>query len=360
MTARTLGRRAGILAIALVFYYGFLIYPLLRLLGWLIPDWQPGTPTLLVLLVLPLALRIVASLVPNPLTRWLGAASLTWMGLCFQLFALVVALEVVGLVASVEDRVLGLAGLAGIAVHGTWAFVNAQVLKVRRVAVVGSSGSSGSGLDGRRLVQISDVHIGSRRPGFLRRIVRRINGLDGDAVLITGDLVDANYVDREDLSSLGDLRAPTYFTLGNHERYEDTERILDDLQAHGVRVLRNEAVDADPFQFIGIDDADARDAVARGLAGLEPLDGRYRVLLFHRPEGVEDAAAWGAQLMLSGHTHRGQIFPFEYIVKRVHKRLSGSHRVDGLHLYVSPGTGTWGPVLRTNGRCEVTLFEFGA
>ena len=354
MTPRALGRRMAILGTALVFYYGFLIYPLLRLVDWLVPDWRPGTPTLLALLVLPLALRIAASLAPNPVTRWLGALSVLWMGLCFQLFALVVVLEVVGFVASVEDRVLGLAGLGGIAVLGTWAFVNAQVLKVRRVPV------AASGLDGRRLVQISDVHIGSRRPEFLRRIVRRINGLDGDAVLITGDLVDANHVDRHDLRHLRELRAPAYFTLGNHERYEDTERILEDLEAHGVRVLRNEMVDADPFQFIGIDDADARDTVARGLAELEPLDARFRVLLFHRPEGVEDAAEWGAQLMLSGHTHRGQLFPFEYIVKRVHRRLWGSHHVDGLHLYVSPGTGTWGPVLRTNGRCEVTLFEFGA
>ena len=144
-----------------------------------------------------------------------------------------VALEVVCVVSGVEDRVLGLAGLAGIAVLGTWAFINAQVLKVRRIPV------ESGGLEGRRLVQLSDVHIGSRRPGFLRRIVRRVNALDGDAVLITGDLVDANYVDREDLRHLGDLRAPTYFTLGNHERYEDTDRILDDLTALGVRVLRN-------------------------------------------------------------------------------------------------------------------------
>ena len=354
MNVRALGRRAAILGTALVFYYGFLIYPLLRLIGWLVPDWQPGTPTLLAVFVLPLALRIGASLVPNPLTRWLGTMALTWMGLCFQLFALVVALEVVGLATSIDDRTLGLAGLVGIAMLGAWAFINALVLKVRNVPILDAR------LAGRRLVLISDVHIGSRRPGFLRRVVRRINDLDGDAVLITGDLVDASHVDRDDLDALRDLRAPAYFSLGNHERYEDTERILDDLEAHGVRVLRNEAVDADPFQFIGIDDADARDTVARGLAGIERDDARYRVLLYHRPEGVEDAAAWGAQLMLSGHTHRGQIFPFEYIVKRVHKRLSGSHLVDGLHLYVSPGTGTWGPVLRTNGRCEVTLFEFGA
>ena len=354
MTARALGRRLAIFAAALVFYYGFLIYPLLRLIGWLIPNWRPGTPTLLVLLVLPLVLRIGASVYPNPVTRWIGAAALIWMGLCFQLLAVVLVLEVVALLTLAEGRVLGLMGLAAIMALGTGAFVNAQVLKVRRIPIVDGD------LSGRRLVQISDVHIGSRRPGFLRRIVQRINALDGDAVLITGDLVDAKHVGRADLVSLADLRAPAYFILGNHERYEDTDRILADLTHHGVRVLRNEAVDADPFQFVGLDDADARDTVARGLAGLAPRTDRYRVLLFHRPEGVEDAADWGAQLMVSGHTHRGQIFPFEYIVKRVHKRIPGSHHFNGLHLYVSPGTGTCGPVLRTNGRCEVTLFEFGA
>ena len=111
------------------------------------------------------------------------------------------------------------------------------------------------------LVQISDVHIGSRRAGFLRRIAKRIRAQNPTAVLITGDLIDAPNVSRQDLAPLGDLGAPTYFCIGNHERYEDLDDILDRLAALGIRVLRNESVDAPPFQFIGIDDADAHDTV---------------------------------------------------------------------------------------------------
>ena len=360
MNLSAIRRRITPPLLAAVFYYGCLIYPLLRLIDWLIPAWRPGTPVLLALLVLPLLLRIVFSVYPNSITRWLGTLSLTWMGLCFQLFAVVVVLEAVRLIAHaidapLSDPTIGLVGLVTIGIIGTWGFVNALVLNVRRVPI-----RCANAVDGMSLVQITDVHIGSRRPAFLRRIVQRINSLDCDAVLITGDLVDSDGVGHDDLSALAELRFPAYFTIGNHERYEDTGRIIEHLRAHGVRVLRNESVDAKPFQFIGLDDAEPRDTVARGLGRLSPLSNRYRVLLYHRPEGAEDAAEWGAHLMASGHTHRGQLFPFNYIVRRVHPRLHGTFHINGLTLYVSPGTGTWGPVLRTNSRCEITHFQLAA
>ena len=352
LNIRTLSRRILTTVLVTAFYFGLLIYPLVRLIDWLIPNWQPGTTALLTLLVLPPAARIVSSRFQGPFSRQLAATSMTWMGLCFQLFPVVIVLEIFRLLVPVNDTTVGLICLVAILILGGWGMINAQLLNVRRVPL-----AADAGLAGRSLVQITDVHIGSRRPAFLRRIVKRINELQTDAVLITGDLVDDD-VNEEDLRSLAELDATAYFILGNHERYADTERIIEHLQALNVIVLRNETVDADPFQFIGLDDAEARDTVRKGLSSLSKLEHRYRVLLYHRPEGADDASDWGINLMVSGHTHRGQIFPFNYLVKRIHPRLHGSFDVGDLRLYVSPGTGTWGPILRTNARCEVTHFQF--
>ena len=207
-------------------------------------------------------------------------------------------------------------------------------------------------------MQISDVHIGSRRSGFLKRIAARITAEHPSAVFITGDLVDARGISIDELAPLGQLGAPTYFTTGNHERYEDHEDILERLSALGIRVLRNESVDAHPFQLVGIDDADAYDTVKNALAGIEPIPDRTRVLLYHRPNGAEDASAWGADVMLTGHTHHGQIYPFNFLVKRMFPRTKGSHDVGGMLLHVCPGTGTWGPFLRLGSRCEITSLRF--
>ena len=120
-------------------------------------------------------------------------------------------------------------------------------------------------------------------------------------------------------------------------------------------MLRNAQVVFQDLQLIGIDDADARNQVARHLPTLPALQDKYRILLYHRPDGAEAAAAWGAHMMLCGHTHNGQILPFNLLVRRIFPRLLGRYQIGQLTLYVSPGTGTWGPVLRLGSRCEISM-----
>ena len=114
---------------------------------------------------------------------------------------------------------------------------------------------------------------------------------------------------------------------------------------------------AGALQITGIDDAEARDQVARELPAFKPDNERFQILLYHRPDGADAAANWGAHLMLTGHTHRGQVFPFYYLVKRVFPNIYGRYQAPGFTLYVSPGTGTWGPVMRLGSRCEITLIR---
>jgi hypothetical protein len=271
-------------------------------------------------------------------------------------FCLVATWEIANLLVGFPARASGftLGGLVlGLAGYG---FVNAHRLTVREVAVPAAA-SAPATARGTRFVQISDVHVGSRSGRFLRRVVDRVNRLDADYVLITGDLIDFAGISERELASLGELRLPTYFIIGNHERYVDVDEICQRLTNLGVRVLRNESLEVGPFQLVGIDDAEPRTQVGRMLPYLPALPDRYRILLYHRPDGARDAAEWGAHLMLCGHTHNGQIVPFNFVVRRVFPRICGLYRIGDLHLYVSPGTGTWGPVLRLGSRCEIGILH---
>jgi predicted MPP superfamily phosphohydrolase len=153
---------------------------------------------------------------------------------------------------------------------------------------------------------------------------------------------------------------PVYLSIGNHERYIGLDKVVPLLEEAGVRVLRNNSVLADGLQLIGIDDADDVHQVGRELANIT-LDPRcFKVLLYHRPLGWDAAVQANIDLTLSGHTHNGQIFPFNWLVKQQFKLITGLHRSGQCQLYVSPGTGTWGPVMRLGSRNEITCIDLVA
>lgn len=352
-------RRWGLPALILTtVYFGMLVYPPIRV-AWLIwPDWQPGTLALFVLIVVPILGRLAYEWRPGPWARRVAALSMTWLGAAFILFCVLLPWELLNLLIPLPERASGVMVAATAGLLCLLAAINAQWLSVREWTCLAP------GLEQPcRLVQISDVHIGSREPRLLRRIVRKVCALEPDAVLITGDLIDFRDIERDDLACLADLPMPVWYCIGNHERYVDLEAICQRLQSLGVRVLRDE-VDCSlpPLVVAGIDDADSRRRVAEGLQAIGALPEGFRLLLYHRPDGLEDAAAAGIDLMLSGHTHNGQILPFNFLVRRVFPRISGRYelpRSDGgrTRLYVSPGTGTWGPLLRLGSRNEITLIH---
>lgn len=333
-------------------YFAILVYPALRILTLAFPEWRPGTLELAVLMAGPAAGRLVYEWLPGLPARLLSALTMTWLGVCFIAFCLVLPWELLNALLPLPSRGSGLALLAGTVMTGMVGFINAQRVLVRAIEVAAPQAQRGL-----VLTQISDVHVGSRSGRFLRRAVRAANTVDADYVFITGDLVDFRHISGDVLAPLATLKAPAYFVIGNHERYVDCAEICARLETLGITVLRNESVRLGDMQLVGIDDAEPKSQVGRVLDTLTPAPGAYRVLLYHRPDGVRDAAAWGIHLMLCGHTHNGQIFPFNYVVRRVFPRLHGRYREGDLQLYVSPGTGTWGPVLRLGSRCEVTAIR---
>ncbi len=275
-----------------------------------------------------------------------------WMGISFVFASVASAWELLRLVLPVADAdaVPWLLLISVILV--LLAIAASHHLRVRRVEI-----PSAKVRRPLRVVQISDVHIGSRRGGFMARIVARINRLQPDYVVITGDLIDSSAVEIEALASLADLDGTVFFSVGNHERYADLPKALSMLESLGVQPLRQQSHLVDGVQFIGIDDADHRDQVEQHLPVVGVRDDHYTILLYHRPVGWESAISHGVDLMLSGHTHNGQIFPFNWVVRQQFRRIGGLYREGNAHLYVSVGTGTWGPLMRLGSLNEISCFD---
>ena len=323
--------------------------------AWLVaPAWRPGTPELLVLLVGPAVGWLAHQVRRNAWTRWLQRAVYLWVGLGFLLLCVVVPVHLLRLVGLPHAAAAALLAAVWVPL-AVWSIVNAHRIAERRIQLPSPK------LDRPvRLVQVSDIHVGSRGPGFLPRIVRRVNALEPDAVLVTGDLIDLMNLPADALDAIGALAAPAFFATGNHERYIGSDAVCARLETLGVTVLRDAQARWGPVRIIGIDDAEARDQVARVLdrIGTARIDGSpFTVLMYHRPDGAEDAARAGVDLMLCGHTHNGQIVPFDRIVKRYFPRIAGRFDIEGMVLYVSPGTGTWGPMMRLGSSNEITVFE---
>ncbi len=225
-------------------------------------------------------------------------------------------------------------------------------------------------LDGLRIVQITDLHIGPLIKGeWLRQVVNKVNALKPDLIVITGDLVDGSVEDlRHHVTPIADLKAPhgTYFITGNHEYYSGVEQWCTYISNLGIRVLRNERVSIpvnskdNSLDLAGVDDWGSRHFSGAGANLQKALEGRdpnkTLILLAHQPAAVHEAAMYGVDLQLSGHTHGGQIWPFTYLVYLQQPYTKGLYRHNDTEtqVYVSPGTGFWGPPMRLGTSAEIT------
>lgn len=225
-----------------------------------------------------------------------------------------------------------------------------------------------SQLHGFRIVQLTDVHVGpTLGRGFVENMVAEANALEPDIIAITGDLVDGSVEElRQHTAPLADLRAKhgVYFVTGNHEYYSGAEAWVAELQRLGIVVLDNERVeigsDQAGFSLAGIPDHSSKSHgavpdLARALDGLPA--GREVVLLAHQPRAVRAATEQDVGLVLSGHTHGGQYWPFNWFVYLAQPVVKGLARFGRTQIYVSTGTGYWGPPMRLGTESEITLIE---
>jgi len=344
--------------------------------------WPAAAPWLALVLVLS-ALFVPAGLLARRLARPPVADTLSWighlaLGLFSSLLVFTLLRDLLLLVAAAGAWLLGAgwpAELRGITSGAVPLLALAATLvgflNARRTAQVVTVDIPLAGLpaalEGLRVVQITDVHVGPTiRQPYLEAIVERVNRLKPDIVAITGDLVDGSVAElRPHVAPLARLRARlgTFFVTGNHEYYSGVHGWVAELQRLGIRVLLNEHVvlqrDGAALVLAGVADYSAGhfepshasdpSAALRGAPA-----GLTRILLAHQPRSAPAAEAAGFDLQLSGHTHGGQFLPWTYFVPLQQPFTAGLHRLGRLWVYVSRGTGYWGPPKRLGAPSEIT------
>jgi len=327
-----------------------------RVLGWtavLLVAWLP-----LLALVLGRRPRL-------PGKRALEWAGYVAMGLSSMLIVFFLISDILRLPAwgfGVER--VGLTILLGAVLFTVIGVIQARRPRVVRVSV--PIADLPADLAGFKIVQLSDLHVGSTiQRSFVDRVVDRANALAPDLVAVTGDVADGFVPElRDHVAPLGRLRAPlgTFFVTGNHEYYWDPRGWMRELERLGIDVLSNEhrLIERGRGRLLlaGVTDLSAASNPHAAVAGAPDSD--VRILLAHQPRSAFAAQDAGFDLQLSGHTHGGQYFPFNVLVRLFQPFVAGLHRLEAMWLYVSRGTGYWGPPLRFGAPSEITLIELTA
>ncbi len=223
---------------------------------------------------------------------------------------------------------------------------------------------------GLRVVMLSDIHLGMyNRSNRLEALVRKINELDPEIVFFAGDIVDEAIGAEEEekmVRLMKDIRAPLglFACPGNHEYYGGLEKNISYLERAGVQELLDKALKVDDsFYVIGRKDwaalrfGDGRASLLAIMAASQVDHSLPLIVLDHQPIGLEEAQQAGADLLLCGHTHAGQLFPLNIINRFIYEKNWGYLKKGRTHIYVTSGAGTWGPAVRTGSRSEIVLLE---
>ena len=208
-------------------------------------------------------------------------------------------------------------------------------------------------------VLLSDTHLGSNSPEFFKKIMSKVCELKPEAIFITGDFIDEKHITLEDIRIIEDAHCPFYFITGNHEVYADKHNgFFDDLK--NFHKFENDSTVTEfnnEIDIVGFPWGNKRmnsDDNYENLLNSSKIDSsKYNILLNHEPAGIELIASNNFDLMLAGHTHNGQMFPFNYLVKLRYDNIYGLYKIDDMDLYVTSGTATWGPKIRLGTQNEI-------
>jgi predicted MPP superfamily phosphohydrolase len=221
----------------------------------------------------------------------------------------------------------------------------------------------------QRVVLVSDIHLGMMiSNGRLDTLVNLVNRQNADVILLAGDIFD------EDLgpvikNNMGDIlknmhaRHGVYAVLGNHEFYGNATAAQEYLQDHNITILRDSVIILpNGIVIAGREDITGKqmygksrmelDELLRGIDLDKPV-----IMMDHQPYNLDEVAGSGVDIQVSGHTHHGQMWPFNYITGAIFEISRGYGKINGTHFYVSSGYGTWGPPIRTNSRSEIAVLE---
>jgi uncharacterized protein len=332
---------------------------------------------MLVMLFAPFIVRLSERAGLETFARMMSYIGYTWLGILFLFISAALVIDFYRLILSIAGVILK-KDFSGLTVSGSYAFIiplavslliavygYLEAKNIRSETIVIHTPKIPAEPGTLRIVQISDVHLGLIvREERLKRILREVEKANPDILVSTGDLVDGQI---DNLSSLADLlqeitpKYGKYAVTGNHEFYAGLDQAINFTQKAGFRVLRGEKMNIKEIITVaGVDDPQVQ-ATGEKITERELLSGapdqRFTLLLKHRPLIAGDARNL-FDLQLSGHVHRGQIFPFSIITGIYYPVQAGYATIsDRAKLYVSRGSGTWGPPIRFLSPPEVTIID---
>ena len=342
-------------------------------LHYFLPPATPAAATALQVAIALLSISFVAaSLLAfryyNPFVRLFYTVASIWLGTFNFLFLAAVLCWILYGASTVSrlhvDRTVLVSMTFGCAfLIGLYGLANASWIRVKRISV--KLPGLPKSWRGRTAALVSDTHLGHVRGySFISRIVAMLRQLRPDIVFIAGDVYDGTKVEPKHLAAPWKHLSPPlgkFFVTGNHEEFSDPSHYLAALEQCGVRVLLDEKAVVDGLQLVGV--------TYHTLVGPERLRSALRsaaidphtasILLAHSPQNLSLVEQTGISLQLSGHTHRGQVFPFTWFTSRIFKQFTyGLNRLGALTVYTSSGAGTWGPPMRVGTTPEIVLIHF--
>lgn len=326
-----------------------------RVLGIENPLW------LLLVIFLPLSYflsSIVIRYWTNGLTRFLYTFSSLWLGAIFFFSVSFGTYELVYLFTGMDSSIVVYSIIAVVVLTIIYSTINAQALEVKHVNIPIKNLKKPT-----TIVHLSDIHIGTINNSlYLGKIVKKTNNANPDLVLITGDVFDGSGpIHHETLLPFEEMKAPTFFSIGNHEVYEGLNKVRSTLSNLSLNLLEDTKVEKEGVQIIAINDPEDRwndsKTFEEKLKSLALEKEKPAILMYHQPKNWEIAQKLGVDLQLSGHTHNGQIFPFTILAKIFFPKIYGLYNNDGKYLYVTSGAGTWGPPMRLGSKNEVAVIH---
>lgn len=343
-------------------------------------------------------MTIVSFYSRNIITKIAYRVAAIWTGILMYLFF---AAFTYGVLIFIDNMFFERSSVVGIAVHGhEFGFSKIGLMLLVLALLIGVYGVIHAGATqvtkvsvklaklpqqwkAKKAVWISDIHLGhTSGVKFLEKTVRKIQDLKPDMVFIGGDLFDGVKIDEKAaIAPLRDLCAPSiglrtpfvipdgvYFVMGNHEEFSELSalRFLNAVKSiPGLRVLEDETVTVDGVDIIGVDygHADTAEKFSKVLSKLLPAghenSGRPSILLKHEPKDLDVAVKAGVSFQISGHTHKGQVFPATWLAWLVFPGYNyGLNERGNMQVYTSSGVGTWGPPLRVGTNSEIVVFDF--
>lgn len=291
---------------------------------------------------------------------WLGTFNFLFMAaiLCWILYA---SLSLSGRHVDKSFLLSGLFG--GALLVSVYGFANASWIRVARISI--KLPGLPRSWRGRSAALVSDTHLGHVRGyAFISRIVSMVRQLRPDIVFIAGDLYDGTKVEPKHLAAPWMNVSPPFgkfFVTGNHEEFSHPNQYVEALRKCGVCALVNEKTVVDDLQVVGVTYGTLThpERLKSVLRSAALQTDTATILLAHAPHQLSIAEKMGVSLQLSGHTHRGQVFPFTWITSRICRQYTyGLNRHGALTVYTSSGAGTWGPPMRVGSRPEIVLIRF--